>query len=142
MGAYDFFINIKTEKDNAYSLLQDYNNNEIFQAAFHCGIPNQWVENGYNVGISAVIDSFLPANLLIFKFLSAYNRKETNFYVKTRGVERIFDFEKQIDFLNFMYSVWEDKIDVYYKQMGGILLSHKNYYRTRNKLFKKYYIKL
>jgi len=142
LGTYEFFINIKTGKDDASSLLQDYNNNEVYQAAFHCGILDQWVENGYNVGISAVIDSFLPVNLLIFKLLSAHNREDTVFYIKTRGIERIFDFEKQIDFFNFMYNVWEDKINVYYKQMGGILLSHKNYCRTRNKLFKKYYMKL
>jgi len=142
LGVWDFHINLKIGTNDANSLLKVYNSNELYQSAFHYGIVVEWLENEYNVGISSVIDSFLPANSLIFQFLSTSSGEHPNYYIKTRDVERSFNFDRKADFINFMYNVWEDKIDAYYKQMGGLLLDHRNYYKIRNRLFKKYYKKL
>lgn len=141
MGACDFYISLKIEEDAANQLLKTYSRNELYKSAFYYGIAVEQVENKYIAGISSVIDSFLPACSLIFQFLLTGIGENPHFYVKTRDVEQLFDFEKKADFINFMYNAWEEKIDMYYMRMGGLLLDQRNYYEARRKLFKKYYKK-
>lgn len=122
---------------DAYSLLEVYRNNALYQSAFHFGIAPKWAEDDCNVGISSVIDSFIPANILIFEFITENIDKKTNIHIKTLDIERAFDFEKKVDFINFMYNAWEEKINAYYKLTEAMLLN-QNDYKVKNMLYGKY----
>ena len=135
MGSWNFFIELKVESTELNVLTNAYINS-IYQKAFYFGIS----ENTYNVGISSVMDNFLPANHLIYEFLSLIAYKE--FSIRTNNIERIFDFKNKADFISFMYNTWEQKIDSTYQQFGVFLMPIDNYYKHRNKLYKKYYQKL
>mgnify|MGYP000082222549 FL=1 len=141
MGAWDFYVNLKIDASDAYALLAAYKNNALYQNAFHYGIAQNSAADEYNAGITSVIDSFLPANILIFSFITENLNKKSDFQIKTLDIERDFDFEKKVDFINFMYNAWEEKIDAYYKLFGGVLLNHNDYVKARSKLYRKYYIK-
>lgn len=141
MGSLDFFINIKIESGDANMLLQEYKRNALYQSAFHYGIIEEWLHSEFNAGISSVIDNFLPANILIYRFLSQLQDTKDGFQIETLEIQRPFDFENKSDFVNFMYNIWEEKIDLAYQQFGVIVIDHKQYYKIRNKLYKKYYIK-
>lgn len=141
MGAWDFFVDIKVTPDDAKRLLQEYNSNKLYQSIFHFGIDSEWLDGEYNAWISSVIDNFLPANHLTFRFLSEIKENTGSFPIKTYKTERLFDFERKSDFINFMYNAWEQRIDLAYRQVGVIILDPKKYDKTRNKLYRKYYKK-
>lgn len=142
MGSFNFFINLKLDNDSLAILDDKYKTNSLYQAAFYYGKTLGDKNNGYNAGISSVIDNFIPANRLIYNFLSTIKFGNASIFIKTGGVERTFDFEKQSDFICFMYKVWEQKIISTYKQFGVILLDNNKYCKYRNKLYKKYYKKI
>lgn len=139
MGVFDFYINMKVEPDATAILLKEYKSNNIYHETFHFGIIADSVDNEFNAGISSIIDNFLPANILIYAFLSKIKKRNREILIQTRGHERLFDFCSKPDFIGFMYGVWEDKIDFVYQRYGTIILNPTSYYRIRNKLFNKYY---
>lgn len=141
MGCFDFYIELKIELNDANILLQEFKSNDLYKEAFHYGIFVEWLNSEFNAGISSKIDNFLPANTLIFRFLSLLKETNKSFKMKTYEVERNFDFANKAEFINFMYSTWEKKIDSAYEK-GTILISSHKYYKVRDKLYKKYYKKL
>ncbi len=140
MSSWNYYINLKINEQTFDNMVFEYNQNSAYQAAFHFGKIEGGSSDGYNVGIISVIDNFLPANHLIYNFLSHYI--SCDLYIKTNGVEHRYDFSKKSDFIKFMYEVWENKIDFVYDQLGVMVINHKQYHKTRNKLYKKYYVRI
>lgn len=93
MGSWNFYIDLKVDSDDANALLQEYISSDLFQSAFSYAMFPEWMDRNFNVGISGVIDNFLPTNNLIYKFLSKF--KKGSLYIRTNGVERFYDFEKK-----------------------------------------------
>lgn len=142
MGMESFYINLRINKEEAVTLLEEYHANNLYQNAFSFSLYKDDSNSEFGACITSLIDNFLPANCMIYKFLSFLKLKQTTFSINTRKIEQEFNFEKKKDFIFFIYSVWEEAIDHTYKQFGALLLSQQRYYKTRNKLYKKYYKKI
>ena len=142
MGIWDFFIDLKIELNDATTLLDEYENSNLYRNIFHYGIIADEAKSEYIAGISSIIENFLPANNLIYSFLSQGKKRNGNFYIRTGGIERLFDFEKKSEFINFMYNTWETNIDIAYKNVGVIIINQNQHLKIRNKLYKKYHTKL
>lgn len=140
MGSWNYYIEIKTDKITLDRMISEYETNQAYQEAFYFGKVEDGFQDGYNAGFASVIDNFLPANHLIYNFLSNY--LPCNLYVRTNGIERAYDFTQKSDFIKFMYDSWKSKIDSVYDQLGVIVLNHKRYHKIRSKLYRKYYIKI
>ncbi len=140
MGVFSFYIDIKADENVLNSLMNIYNANPLFQTAFHFARFTDEYDGKFNAGISSYIDNFLPANHLIYKFLSSVDVK--CIYMKTNGIERNFDFPQKSDFISFMYTSWENRLDYAYRQYGTILINVKKYRQSRNKLYWRYYKKI
>ena len=138
MGVYNFFIDLKLEERYIDMLKQEYQNSDIYQKAFHFNQLSNDIYTDYNAGISSVLDNFLPSNHLIYKFLCSCNCKKI--YIRTNEIERLFDFETKSDFISFMYTSWEKKLDCAYHECGTFMIDVKKYRIVRNRLYKKYYV--
>lgn len=142
MGSLNFNIRLKIEHDVAYNLLREYENSDLYKETFYYGILVDWLKSDYIAEITSNIDSFLPANTLIYYFLCSQSIQECSLIINTQGEDHLFDFETKSEFICFMYKVWENRIDDIYHRYGTIILNPKTHIRTRNKLFKKYYKRL
>ena len=139
MGSLDYFIEIRTDSSTLNNMIQEYSRNSIYQSAFFFGKNNDDCD-GMSAGFIVAIDNFLPANHLIYDFLTNYI--SCDLHIETNGNKRKFDFGKKRDFIKYMYDIWERKIDFAYENFGAIIINHKNYYKQRNKLYRKYYKKI
>lgn len=139
MGAFNFYLDIKIAQNAVNDVAEAYQRNSLYVRAFHFGVVSNSEEEKYNAGISALLDNFLPATMLIYEFLAAVRQINGIFSFRTNNCERQFDFESQQEFVIFMCTVWFEKIKYSYGQFGTIVLDHKNYIKTRNRLFKKHY---
>lgn len=140
MGSWNYYIEIKADKPTLDRMVFEYSQNPTYQEAFHFGTLESSYSDGYNAEFVSIIDDFLPANHLIYNFISHY--VSCNLFIKTNGIECIYDFAKKSDFIKFMYDAWESKIDFVYDQLGVIMVKYKRYHKTRNKLYKKYYMRI
>ena len=140
MGSWNYYIEIKTDRITLDRMISEYEKNQTYQEMFYFGKCEYGFNDGYNAGFVSVIDNFLPANHVIYNFLSNY--LSCGLYIRTNGIERTYDFTRKSDFIKFMYDVWESKIDFVYDQLGVIVINHKRYHKIRSKLYKKYYIKI
>ena len=137
MGVFDFIIDIKTEEEIICFFNKEYGRNSLYQRAFYFNSFADNEDTKFNAGISSVLDNFLPANHLIYNFLSSAESKQI--YIRTNGDERVFDFNCKSDFISYMYARWEKRLDAQYKQFGTILLDVKKHRQIRDKLYTKYY---
>ena len=140
MGSWNYYIEIKTDKITLEHMIFEYEKNQTYQEMFYFGKFEDGFGDDYNAGFVSIIDNFLPANHLIYNFLSNY--LPCSLYIRTNGIEFTYDFTKKSDFIKFMYDAWESKIDFAYDQLGVIAINYKRYHKIRNKLYKKYYIKI
>lgn len=140
MGSWNYYIEIKIDRITLDRMISEYEKNQTYQEMFYFGKCEDGFNDDYNAGFASVIDNFLPANHLIYNFLSNY--LSCNLYIRTNGIELTYDFTQKSDFIKFMYDAWESKIDFVYDQLGVIVINLKRYHKIRSKLYKKYYIKI
>lgn len=140
MSSWNYYIEVKANEELLNHMILEYNKNSTYKKVFHFGVIQNSCNDSYTVGFVSTIDNFLQANYLIYNFL--FNYIAHNLYIKTNGTECIFNFTKKSDFIKFMYDAWESKIDYIYNQLGVIIIDYKQYPKIRNKLYKKYYIKI
>lgn len=135
MGVFNFYINIKCSKNDSSLLLSEYQKNSIYCQTFAF---NSFTNSGFDAGIEAILDNFLPTNYLIYSFLSKAN---DDIVISTNGFDHLFDFKIRSEFINFMCNAWEDRLEYLYCNFGTLLIDMKKYHKSRNKLFSKYYRK-
>lgn len=141
MGVWHFYIDLNVDAEVLDAMLSEYRCNNVYKRVFSfCKITDESSFEGYNAGIESVIDNFLPAIYMIFDFLSEYAR--SGIRLKTNEKIAVFDFDKKSDFLKFMFEAWEEKISSMYENFGVLAVDYKEYYKTRNRLYKKYYVKI
>ena len=129
MGIETFYVKIKYNKIKSMkSILEKYN--ECLDYS---------LENDDFFCISGALVSFFPAVELMYNIFSEI--KEHTFTIASRNEEICYNFETYFDFLNWMYRIWQDKIDYFNKEMGAFIIKPSEYYTTRRKLWKKYYKK-
>ena len=140
MSIWHYYIELKADPVTVENMISVYNDNMEYRDTFVFEAASDENEDGYSAGISSIIDNFLPANYLIYNFLSRFS--SCGFSIKTNNIERIYDFVGRADFIKFMYDSWQPQIDFLYSQFGTIVINYKDYSKVRNKLYKKYYKKI
>ena len=143
MGMESFFINIKAdkaEKEIVKSILKT-------KAEYIKGLEYlEWEkELEEELGVESEISvigstfSFHPACTLMYKLCCEFAKIKANFTFNTCGEDKVFDFESKTQFVAFMYSKWEKKLDGVAEQLGIFLVHPSSAYKTLKKLKKKYY---
>ena len=140
MGSWNYYIEIKIDGQTLNRMISEYKQHQTYQEVFYFGKSEDGCSEGYSAEIISIIDNFLPANHLIYNFLSKYH--SYGLCIKTNDIERTFDFIQKSDFIKFMYDIWENKIDFVYDQLGVIAIKYKQYHKIRSKLYKKYYTRV
>lgn len=140
MGSCEYYIDLKIDANTLDKMIFEYNGNLIYQTAFSFGALKDIGEDGFNAGFSSVVDNFLPATHLIYGFLLRFITNKS--CIRANGIKHLFDFASKADFVMFMYSAWETKIDFTYEHFGVLLLDNRKYYKIRNRLYKKHYKKI
>lgn len=140
MGSLNFYIEVKADEQVLSNMLQQYNSNQMHQRLFGFGVFETFSEENYHAGFEAYIDDFLPACHLIYGFLSRFASHDL--YIRANGIEHLLDFPQKSDFCHFVYKAWEKKIDAAYARFGTLVIDYKQYYKTRNRLYRKHYMKL
>lgn len=141
MGVPNFYITIAASKNSAELLQEMYMQDSKYFDVFNCAILEFLPDNRAVVGIESVIENFLVANSLIFKLLNEVSKNTNDLDIMTLDTKKHWDFQNCRDFVVFMYDVWHNKIEYVYEQFGTIVISSKRYWKTRSRLFKKYYKK-
>lgn len=129
MSVASFYVKIK------YNQFKDINN--LLEKYNKC--LEYSIEHDYCC-ITGSIVSFFPSVELIYNIFSAI--KERPFSVISMDQEICYNFETYFDFLNWMYKIWQDKINYFNKEWGAFIIPPSSYYKTRRKLQKKYYKKI
>ena len=139
MGSWHYYIDIKVDEKTLNEMILEYEQNQIYRQVFFFGKRENECEKEYNAGIVSLIDNFMPANYLIYDFLSNYRNR--NLWIRANDSKCMYSFIDRKSFILFLYEAWERKISFAYSQLGVLILNYNKYYKTRNKLYKKYYIK-
>ncbi len=83
---------------------------------------------------------FFSATELIYSIFNEINERPIS--IMSMDQEIHYNFETYLDFLNWMYKIWQDKIHYFHKEYGAFIISPSLYYKTYRKLRKKYYRKI
>lgn len=129
MGVESFYVKIKYKQIKDIESLLEKNNRCLEYS----------IENDYCC-ISGALVCFFPAVELIYNILDAI--KERPFSIISMDQEICYNFETYFDFLNWMYKIWQDKLNYFNKVYGTFIISPSSYYKTQRKLRKKYYKKI
>lgn len=76
MGIWDFFIDLKIELNDATTLLDEYENSNLYRNIFHYGIIADEAKSEYIAGISSIIENFLPCKQSNIFFSFTGKKKE------------------------------------------------------------------
>ena len=130
MGCADFYISVVCKKD-----VLDVVDNELkkFDYLYKISCSDKIEIEGY-------FDNFIITVKVLYSILKNY--KNT---IKIRSLrdEIIFNFNSEIEFLNWLYSLYNEKINNYYKDFGVLFIPSDDYYKRRNKFtLRKYYKKV
>ena len=133
MGCADFYLNIYIDEslslcvNEKLNLYDEYN---VFN----------YIKSQNKIEIEGYFDNFLIINKILFSVLSSFNDKEK---IKLEAMKSVteFNFQSELELFNWLYKIYEHKMNGYFKDYGFLSIPAKKYYKRRIKL-KKYYKKL
>ena len=135
MGMADYYLKINFKKQNNDKLETLYNcliNESMF------GVLDLRPEL-CSLSLECRFDNLIPSTIIIFNTISPFI--DDIISIETYGIVKEFTFTSLEEFLYYVFSINENKLLAYYKQMGYFAIDSEKYYRQRDKL-KKYYTKL
>ncbi|MBQ9115896.1 MAG: hypothetical protein IJY04_02630 [Clostridia bacterium] len=153
MGIENFYMSVigLTDDDREF-LMSEYTNlirrgadtrgqvrKERYAAAFRMFVPELGEDTGKEIWINATREFFLPACLSVWEILSRFRDRVGEFTFESKREKRRFDFESRYCFVCYMYGLWEKELDTLYDQMGCVMFLPDEYYKKRNRLYRKYY---
>lgn len=137
MGVESFYLNIKLLDDNTHYVKNLMETNFIYKKCFNYFID----KNTNELCLQGALVCFFPICEIIYSVLNEVNKKNTIVSINSQNVSKSFDFSDSFDFFYWLYNIWKYKLESFYEDWGAFLISPSNYYKTRRKLRKKYYIK-
>jgi hypothetical protein len=137
MGIEDFYLKVKLQDDNMEEVEKIIKSNKVFSDYINHHIDNEDKE----LEMQAAKVCFFPACQIIFDLLKAVDVENHIEKVSSRRTDTAFSFESSVDFFCWMYKVWEDVLFWFHRDWGAFLINSANYYKVRNKMWKKYFIK-
>ena len=97
------------------------------------------VDNDYFC-VSGALVSFFSATKLIYNICCRI--KERPLFINSLNQEICFNFESYLDFMDWMYKIWQKKLEYFDENFGAFVIKPSEYYRDYRKLQKKYYRKI
>ena len=133
MGSADFYLNIYIDESLSLCVnekLNSYDEYNVFN----------YIKSQNEISIEGYFDNFLITNKILFCVLSSFNDKGK---IKLEAMKSVteFNFQSELELFNWLYKIYEYKMDDYFKDYGFLSIPAKNYYKRRNK-YRKYYKKL
>lgn len=136
MGTWNYSIELKLDISSVERLMQEYHKDSAYQTAFSFSLKPDG-DTKYNAVFMSIVDNFLPANYLFFDFLSISPQNVVP--MRSNGVEFVFPNNSRVDFMSFMFNIWEEKLGYVYSHFGAFLIAPSMYYKARRRLVRKYY---
>lgn len=133
MGCADFYLNIYIDESLSLCVNEKLNLYDEYNVFNH-------IESQNKIEIEGYFDNFLIINKILFSVLSSFNDKEK---IKLEAMKSVteFNFQSELELFNWLYKIYEHKMNGYFKDYGFLSIPAKKYYKRRIKL-KKYYKKL
>ena len=133
MGCADFYLNIYIDESLSLCVNEKLNLYDEYNVFNH-------IESQNKIEIEGYFDNFLIINKILFSVLSSFNDKEK---IKLEAMKYVteFNFQSELELFNWLYKIYEHKMNGYFKDYGFLSIPAKKYYKRRIKL-KKYYKKL
>ena len=133
MGCADFYLNIYIDESLILCVNEKLNLYDEYNVFNH-------IESQNKIEIKGYFDNFLIINKILFSVLSSFNDKGK---IKLEAMKFVteFNFQSELELFNWLYKIYEHKMNGYFKDYGFLSIPAKKYYKRRIKL-KKYYKKL
>lgn len=129
VGVESFYVKMKCiQIDDIQAVIEKYHNCLDFS-----------VNNDYFC-VSGALVSFFSATKLIYNICCRI--KECPLFINSLDQESCFNFESYLDFMDWMYKIWQKKLEYFDENFGAFVIKPSEYYRDYRKLQKKYYRKI
>lgn len=137
MGVESFYINVKLKKADISKIDAIMRSNAVYSEYINSYIDIETDE----MCLQAAMVSFFPMCEIMFDFCSDVNKESQIISINTRNINHQFNFSSFNDFFNWIYDSWKEPLKNFRQEWGNFLVNPSDYYKTREKLRKKYYIK-
>jgi len=134
MGCADFYLNIYTNNNLDVKICEKLDFYDKFNVFNYLKIENK-------IEIECFFDNFLITNKILFSILSLFREEQDKIELETMKIKQKFNFISELDMFNWLFDIYESKMNGYFKDYGFLSIPAKDYYKKRIKL-KKYYQKL
>lgn len=134
MGCADFYLNIYTDDDLVVKICEKLSFYDEFNVFNYLKSENKIEIEGY-------FDNFLITNKIMFSVLSFFRNGQDKIEIESMKKHQDFNFNSELEMFNWLFNIYDSKINGYFKDYGFLSIPAKNYYKRRIKL-KKYYKKL
>lgn len=131
MGSSDFYLSIKTSSDiinEIYYKMNQYKEYLIFN----------YVRYNDKIELECYFDNMIITSKFLYDIISSIKANSNEIVLETIEYSQIFDFKSELQLFDWLYEIYKNKIDGYYKDLGCLIIPSKNYYKNRIKLRKHY----
>lgn len=137
MGTENLWIDFKGQNISYNEILKLYEKSPKYYRAFNFFYKEN---EEFKFCVSIIVPNFFPAVLSVFNFFKhVINNEEIE--IKTLSYIRKFDFESDIEFLNFMFRIWHKQIEHFHNELGMFLIDPKKFRKSYLKFRKKYFLR-
>lgn len=137
MGIENFFIHVKLEHDNMDVVDEIIKSNRIYNDYINYSFDPE----DKDLCLCGARVCFFPICLIMYDLLKEIDAKNHIVSIDSRKNIVPFEFESSFDFFCWMYKVCEESMFWFHRDWGAFLINATDYYKVRNKLSKKYFIK-
>lgn len=134
MGCADFYLNIYSDNNLVIKICEKLSYYDEFNVF-------NYLKNENKIEIEGYFDNFLITNKILFSVLSSFNVDQDKIVIETMKKNKNFNFNSELEMFNWLFNIYETKMNGYFKDYGFLSIPAKKYYKRRIKL-KKYYKKL
>lgn len=134
MGMADFYISI-----SANDVILDKINNKLIQYKEY-NVFN-FIYKNHKIIVECFFDNLIIIVKLLYKACLMEQEDMHQIELETGINYNVkFNFDSELELLNWLYEIYDSKLDDYFKSLGFISVPAKDYYRNRNRLKKLYKI--
>ncbi len=138
MGMADFYISISAN-DVILDKINNKLNNKLIQYKEY-NVFN-FIYKNHKIIVECFFDNLIIIVKLLYKACLMEQEDMHQIELETGINYNVkFNFDSELELLNWLYEIYDSKLDDYFKNLGFISVPAKYYYRNRNRLKKLYKI--
>lgn len=139
MGIMNYYLDFTFDKARQDEIKNIYE--ERYIDFFSLCFAESEIQNKIEVSIESCFENFLIANYAIFDFVEELKRENEIISFSINKEIENWNFDEKSDFIYFVYKKYEEKISHFYSTFGTFVINPHKYWKTFQKLHKKYYRK-